>query len=66
MGNHNYGEELDSIVKDMDGPLGRLDFMQAMLKDRIEELTELRAEVLERADKLACSIDFNRRWPSDD
>ena len=62
---HNYSKELSEIIVSMDDPLGKLDYLQAQLKDRIEELTEMRLEVLERADKLACAIDLNRKFEND-
>ena len=58
---NSFHKDLDDIIEDMNKALGNLDYLQCCAQNLIEMLTELRGEILERADKLACAIDLNKR-----
>jgi len=54
-------EPLNDVNAIVSIEIGKLDHLQATLKGDIEALTELRAEVCERAEKLSQSLDLNRK-----
>ena len=53
---------LDKAVAEMDSALGDFAYLDAELGAEIERLTEMRGEVYERAEKLACALDLNRKY----
>lgn len=56
----NYCKKVDEAVNKMEIVLGELDYLQANISQEIEDLEQLRGEILERAEKLSCAIDLNK------
>jgi len=61
MSKRNFDLKLDRAIGKMDIPLGDLDYLQAEIRTEIERLKELLREVNERAEKLTCAIDLNKK-----
>jgi hypothetical protein len=61
-----YHKRLAFITEDLSKTLGELDKLQADIKWGIESLTECRAEVGERAERVAQALDLNRKFNEDE
>ena len=57
-----YYDKLKAITGKLDQSLGELDCLRSGIQDEIRSLEELSSEVCERADKLACALDLNKKW----
>jgi len=56
-----YGKKLDQHIAKLESVAGDLDYLHMCITTEIEGLEELRGEVGERLEKLAFSIDLNKR-----
>lgn len=59
-------KSLNNITKKLSGALGDLDYLQSQISQEIEALSELRGEICERAEKVAQSLDLNRKEENHD
>ncbi len=54
-------KSLNNITKKLSDALGDFDYLQCQISEEIEALSELRGEICERAEKVAQSLDLNRK-----
>lgn len=57
----DFTSRLAAIKPKLGEVVGELDYLQACIATEIEGLEELQNEICERAERVACAIDFNRK-----
>jgi len=62
MENPSFSDRLDYILEKADDVLGELTGLRDELESEREMINEMIAEVTERSDHIACSIDLNRKF----